>query len=443
MTSRVATPHSSRALTRDTALNLLGQLAPLAVAFFAMPATIHGLGVDRFGILGLAWAILGSAGVVDLALGRTVTKFASASLARDDRAAAAVATRNAARAQLLLGIAGGVALALLTPWLVDGVLELSQELAGETRAVFWLVAAGIPAVLVTGCFRGLLEAIGRFDLVNVQRVAYGSMTFAIPWLGVALGWSLPAIVAVLVGARLLAAATHGLAAASRLPELRRARADGSFGEIVRFGGHITAASLILSFHRMSDRFLVGAFMNLSAVGHFSVASEIALRLAVIPSSVIGASFPSLAAAIASRDTIAVRAARRRMTTLLLLLMGPPCAILVVAAHPILAWWLGAAMANAAAAPLRLLAAGAFVASFAGIAIASLQAAGRPEIVTRLRLWLAAPLFLAQWWAVTNWGITGAAWGALARYAIETASMTTAARIVARTSTAPQERPGPT
>lgn len=421
--------HSSRALTRDTALNLFGQLTPLVVAFLAMPATIQGLGVDRFGILGLAWAILGSAGVVDLALGRAVTKFASAALVRGDRAAAAVATRNAARAQLMLGLAGGIGLALLTPWLVESVLDVSPAMATETRAVFLLVAAGIPAVLVTGCFRGLLEALGRFDLVNAQRVAYGSMTFAIPWLGVALGWSLPAIVAVLVGARLLSAATHAVAAATRLPELRGARADGSFGEIVMFGGHITAASLILSFHRMSDRFLVGAFRDLAAVGHFSVASEIALRLAVIPSSVIGASFPSLAAAMVARDHVAERAAIRRMASLLLLLMGPPCAILIAAAHPILAWWLGAPMADVAATPLRLLAAGAFVASFAGIAIASLQAAGKPEIVTRLRLWLAAPLFLAQWWAVANWGITGAAWGAFARYAIETTSMTAAARMV--------------
>lgn len=431
MTSRVATSLSSRALTRDTALNLFGQLTPLAVAFLAMPATIHGLGVDRFGILGLAWAILGSAGVVDLALGRAVTKFASAALARSDRAGAAVATRNAARAQLMLGLAGGITLALLTPWLVESILEVSPALAGETRAVFLLVATAIPAVLVTGCFRGLLEALGRFDLVNAQRVAYGSMTFAIPWLGVALGWSLPEIVALLVGARFLSAVTHAVAAASQLHELREARANSSFGEIVLFGGHITAASLILSFHRMSDRFFVGAFRDLAAVGHFSVASEIALRLAVIPSSVIGASFPPLAAAMAARDNIAERAAIRRMSTLLLLLMGPPCAILIVAAHPILAWWLGAPMADAAATPLRLLAAGAFVASFAGIAIASLQAAGKPEIVTRLRLWLAAPLFLAQWWAVANWGIAGAAWGALARYAIETTSMTAAARMVRR------------
>jgi O-antigen/teichoic acid export membrane protein len=427
----VTTPQTAHTLSRDTALNLAGQLAPLAIAFLTIPTTIAGLGDDRFGVLGLAWAILGSAGLVDLALGRAVTKFASSALARDDRFTAAVATLNAARAQSILGIAGASGLAVVTPWLVNGVLHVPPELAGETRAVFWLVAVAIPAVLVAGCFRGLLEALGRFDLVNAQRFVYGSLTFAIPWLGVVLGWSLPAIAGALVAARVAATATHVAAASSILPEIRGARTDNTLGEVVLYGGHITAANLVLSLHRLADRFLVGALSTLAAVGQFSVASEIALRLAVIPGSVIGASFPSLTAAMASRDAEAERAVNRRMAWLLLVLMGPPCAILVVAARPLLAWWLGGEMAEAAATPLQLLAAAAFVSSFAGIAVAALQASGTPEIVTWLRLWCAAPFFLLQWWAIARWGMVGAAWGVLARSTIETALVTVAARLAAQ------------
>ena len=47
--------------------------------------------------------------------------------------------------------------------------------------------------------------------------------------------------------------------------------------MVFFGGHVTAANLVLIFHRLSDRFLVGAFSTLAAVGQFSVAAEIALN----------------------------------------------------------------------------------------------------------------------------------------------------------------------
>jgi O-antigen/teichoic acid export membrane protein len=421
----------AHALTRDTALNLAGQLAPLVIAFLTLPMTIGGLGPDRFGILGLVWAVLGSLGVVDVALSRTVTKFASTALAGDDRSAAAAATLNAARAQLVLGLAGAFAAAVATPWLVNTVLNVPSELASETRAALWLVAAGIPAVLVTGCFRGLLEALGRFDLVNLQRFTYGSMTFAIPWLGVVLGWSLPAISAALVAARLAAAATHGATACILLPEIRSRGSIGAVGEVVLFGGHLTAANLILSFHRLSDRFLVGSFSTLAAVGRFTLASEIAIRLAVIQSSVIGASFPSLAAASEPLDAAARRTIIRRTTVLLLLLMGPPCAVLVLAAHPMLAWWLGKEMADSTAALLQILAAGAFISSFAGVAVAVLQASGRPEVVTRLRARLAVPFFLLQCWAVARWGVVGAAWGALARSTIETAAMIAAAHSASR------------
>jgi O-antigen/teichoic acid export membrane protein len=425
----VTTRQATRALTRDAALNLAGQLTPFAVAFFAMPATIHGLGPERFGILGLAWTILGSAGLVDLALGRAVTKFASAALVRGDRGDAAVAAKSAARSQLLLGIVAALALAALTSLVVDRLLAVPEALAHDARAVFLLVAAALPAVLATGCYRGLLEALGRFDLVNAQRVVWGSMTFALPWLGVTLGWRLPAIAASLVAARYVAAVVHAAIAYAKLPELRAARAGAIFGDVVLFGGHITVASLILSVHRMSDQFLLGALSTLASVGRYAIAAEMALRLSVVQTSIIGASFPSLVAAHAARDAEAARGVVARMAAFVTLLLGPPCAILVAGAHPILSWWLGGETADAVATPLRLLVTGAFISSFAGIGIASLQASGRPGLVTRLRAWLLAPLFLAQWWAIASFGIEGAAWGALARSTIETVALT----VVARTS----------
>lgn len=418
---------TGRTLTRDSALNLAGQLAPFAVAFAAMPATIHALGPERFGILGLAWTILGSAGLVDVALARAVTKFAAGALARGDRHAAAVAARSAARSQLALGVAAAIVLAILAPLVAGTILALDGPIERDARAVLLLVAIALPAVLATGCFRGLIEATGRFDVVNGQRVAYGSLTFAIPWAGVTLGWGLPAIAAALVVARFASALTHALSAARCLPELRAARAGRLFGDVVRFGGQITAASAIVAFHRLSDQFLLGALATLGAVGHFSIAAEIALRLSVVPTSVVGAAFPALSAARAAGDAGAARGATRRMTAMVAAIMAIPCAILVAGAHPILAWWLGAETAAAVAAPLQLLVAGAFLYALSSVAIASLQAAGRADLITRLRAWTLAPFFLIQWWAIARWGLDGAAWGALGRAAIETSAIIALAR----------------
>ncbi|MCK4486482.1 MAG: hypothetical protein KAU38_06960 [Desulfobacterales bacterium] len=61
-------------LARNTALNLLGLCLPLVVAIFAIPLLIKGLGTDRFGILTLAWVLIGYFSLFDLGLSHAPTK---------------------------------------------------------------------------------------------------------------------------------------------------------------------------------------------------------------------------------------------------------------------------------------------------------------------------------------------------------------------------------
>jgi len=65
---------SGRRLTRSVAWNLAAQLLPLAVAVVCIPLIIGQAGVERFGVLTLAWALIGYSGMFDLGLGRALTK---------------------------------------------------------------------------------------------------------------------------------------------------------------------------------------------------------------------------------------------------------------------------------------------------------------------------------------------------------------------------------
>src|SRR2546422_5253255 len=61
-------------LARNTLLNLLGQGIPLVVAVLTIPVIVGRLGPIRFGILSLAWMVVGSFSIFDLGLGRAATK---------------------------------------------------------------------------------------------------------------------------------------------------------------------------------------------------------------------------------------------------------------------------------------------------------------------------------------------------------------------------------
>jgi O-antigen/teichoic acid export membrane protein len=63
-------------LARNTLFNLIGQGLPLVVAVVTIPFIIQGLGIDRFGLLSLAWVVLGYFAIFDsgLAIGKFFQK---------------------------------------------------------------------------------------------------------------------------------------------------------------------------------------------------------------------------------------------------------------------------------------------------------------------------------------------------------------------------------
>src|ERR1041384_7574084 len=115
---------SGRVLARNTALNLAGQIIPLGVAFVAVRVLAHALGPDRFGILTLAWALIGYFAILDFGLGRALTQAASQALGAGDNDRLRDLGVVSLAAMLTLGVIGGILAAALTPWLAYSRLEM-------------------------------------------------------------------------------------------------------------------------------------------------------------------------------------------------------------------------------------------------------------------------------------------------------------------------------
>src|SRR6476469_8499900 len=169
-----------RALVRNTGWNLVGYLAPLVAGVLALPLIIDALGVARFGVLTLAWAVLGYFGLLDLGIGRATTKYVAEYLAdgRDEGLRALVWTSIAMLG--VLGLIGGVVLAALTPTLVEHALKIPASLIDETVGAFYALAVGLPAVLMTPGARAVLEAQQRFATVNLVKAPANVALFVVP-----------------------------------------------------------------------------------------------------------------------------------------------------------------------------------------------------------------------------------------------------------------------
>src|SRR6267378_1940730 len=173
---------SSRLLARNTIWNLVGSGAPMLVAVFCIPILIRGLGNERFGVLTLAWALIGYASLFDLGLGRALTQLVAKKLGAGEDHEVPTLVWTSLLLMLLLGLAGAFVAVVLSPWLVHRALHVPAALQRETLQSFYLLGLSIPVVISTAGLRGLLEAHQRFGLINTLRIPLGIYSFASPLL---------------------------------------------------------------------------------------------------------------------------------------------------------------------------------------------------------------------------------------------------------------------
>src|SRR5260370_3975488 len=119
---------SGRLLAKNMIWNLIGSGAPMAVAVVCIPILIRGLGKERFGVLTLAWALIGYASLFDLGLGRALTQLAAKKLGAGEEKEIPSLAWTSLLLMMLLGFAGTPCILLISPWLAGSGLNVPTAL---------------------------------------------------------------------------------------------------------------------------------------------------------------------------------------------------------------------------------------------------------------------------------------------------------------------------
>jgi len=408
-----------RLLARNTAWNLLGNGAPMIVAVVCIPILIRGLGKERFGVLTLAWALIGYASLFDLGLGRALTQLVARKLGAGEEREIPSLAWTSLLLMLLLGLVGAAAVFLTSPWLAGRGLNVPAGLQGETLQSFRLLGLSIPFVITTSGLRGLLEAHQRFGLISSLRIPMGVFTFAGPLLVLPFSKSVVPVVGTLVAGRIAAWAVHLLVCLRVLPELGRsiAWARSAAGPLLLFGGWMTVTNVVGPLMVTLDRFLIGALVSLTAVAYYATPYEVVTKVWLLPSALMGVMFPAFSTGFAQdRERTAVLFGRSVKS--LFLVLFPVMLCTVALAQDGLKLWLGPEFAQHSFRVLQILAVGVFINSLALVPFALLQGVGRPDLTATLHL-VELPLYLGLlWWLVSTQGIEGAAIAWTARVAVD-------------------------
>jgi O-antigen/teichoic acid export membrane protein len=408
--------------------NVVAVVVPSLIAIFAVRVLVGQLGPSRFGVLSLAWSFIGAIGLLDLGIGRALTRYLAARTETDEARESAVVWTSLA-ALFLIGIAVAAVGWIVSEPVARLFVHDDWSLLPETARALRVMSISIPLVLLSSGLQGILEAFSRFELRNAIVIPLSILNLLVPVVLLEFGAKLPMMLAGLVVLRLLATGFFLLASVQVLTSMRVLRFTRSgVRSVFSFGGWVTVSNVIGPLFMQFERFCLGTFAALAAVAFYSTPFDILSRVTALPGATLNVLFPALSQAVAHEPERTPRLVSRGQ--LIVLGIAFPAFLLLAAIAPeALRLWLGADFSDHSSRAARLLAASIFVNSMAWLPFSLLQAAGRADLTAKLHL-AEIPAYLAiTALFVRAGGVDGCALANLLRSAVDGALVVWLARRV--------------
>lgn len=424
---------SIQTLYRSTVWSLLGNIVPMAAALAAVPFLMRYMGQERLGILSLIWVIVGYFSFLDVGLGRAVT------VAVATCRTAVISGRNdelhivATAFAFLAGVGCAISLALGL-WIVEfGIpfLLSSPEFSVEvTQALLWMLPS-LPLLLVSSALRGHLEGVGAFRSLNLLRIPTGLLLIAGPCLTAFYTPSLVWTCVSIFGIRLVQAGGLLLLVAREMDfrflrffrELSGASSKSWLRQLLSFGGWVTVSNVIGPIMVYADRFVIGALLATSTVAIYAVPFDVVSRLPILVGSLCSVLLPELTRLSHKnsshlKNKYGASTLVNRTSIHSAWLIAGVVIVGWLSAPWMLGWWMGPVFEEQGGPVAQVLLLAFGVNSLAQIPFTALQAAGRARAVAILHIAEILPYVLVLVWAITSFGIVGAAWAWLLRSAID-------------------------
>lgn len=418
---------SSSSIAKNTLYNLVGNVIPIIFAVAFIPPLIDGLGTERFGILSLAWMIVGYFSFFDFGIGRGLTKIIAERIGLNQTEQIAKVFWSSVLLMIAISLIAAITISFFIPS-ITSLFNISAKYQQETTDTFFLLAFSIPIVTTMAGLRGMLEAYQKFATINLLKVFLGAFTFLGPLMVLLITNSLFWIVVFLIFTRIVIWVFYLVQCFKVNDEVRRNIGFdlNAIKPVLRFSIWITIGNLIVPIIMYSDRFLIGVLISATAITFYVTPYELVTKLMMIPVALTGVLFPIFSAGFFSNPENTKKIFLRGVK-FTFLIMYPFVFFIVTFAYEGINLWLGVEFAKNSALILQLLAIGILMNSLSLIPNNFFQGIGKPRIPTLINLAEFPFYILLMWFLIHSYGIKGAAFTFMLMAAIDAAIMYFTAR----------------
>jgi O-antigen/teichoic acid export membrane protein len=393
-------------IRKHTVYNLFGTVVPITVSLVTIPLYIDIIGESRYGVLAIAWLLLGYFGLFDLGLGRATAQ-RIASLASENAKERSETFWTALLMNSALGLIGALIMWPVASYFFGNHFSVNAELKLEILgAVHWLSLA-LPVATMSGVLSGTLQGLSKFLELNLISVIGSALLQIVPLCvaviyGPDLLWLIPATILTRL---CIAAILFQRCYSSMLVGHPFKVSKGLSKTLLKFGGWFTISSVVSPMMVILDRFVIGVQMGARYVTFYTIPFQLAERTTFIPNALCSAMFPRLARA--GLGTAGVELADKALRYIVSIIT-PLFLLGIFFIHWFLGFWINEDFASKASVVGQILLLGFWANAIARIPFALLQAVGRPDIVARCHLVEVIPYFLLLYFGLEYLGIIGAA-----------------------------------
>lgn len=410
----------------NIAWNFGGLSGPLIVAFLTIPSLIEKVGMERFGLLALAWGLIGFAGIFDLGIGRATTQTISRMRGSGQLEQVPAVLKTAVTLSIRTGLVGAILLGIAVWAGAHTYIKYAEGLNTEVTIAAYLLAITIPIQSLSATFRGVNEAFENFREISLVRIGLGVANFLGPFCVAIFTTHLAVLVSTLLLSRLIAFSMFRVFAKSCLSSQLSNQAQDATAppssaiakQLLSFGGWVTVSGVIYPLMMQADRFLIGATISAAAVATYIVPYEMVVQSLILVGAITTVMFPSLTILTSARpqDVMKIFFRWLSLATLVMLL----AAILLAGLLPyILPLWLGKSMPGESILVGQILCMGLAPYTVGTMYVALIHAHNRSDITGKAHL-LEIPIFLTVlYWMTGEYGVQGAAWAWVIRVALDT------------------------
>jgi len=395
-------------LFRNSTINFIGWIIPLAATFLAVPLFIRIISPAGYGVWVLVSSLTGYFSLFQLGIGPAIIKYVAEFKAQDDLNKAQDTINAALLFSLIVGLIGGVAIYSSAPLLVR-LFHLPAHLQIPSLISFRISGVFFPALLVSNVYVSAFVGFQRYSLSNTLNIIQTVLTTLIGVLLLLMGYGIVGLVtasavvdlvSIILGHYLLykKIGFHGFRILETVWALKK-----MFGYSI----YTFISQLSQALNARLAEIIIGITLGPTAVTYFNVPARLVGLFSSGASSLSAVIFPFASELQTRANFLQVRQAFLKSTRYFTFLIVPIYTVLIVFSKPILTWWLSAEIAGEAHLAMSLYAAAYLVANMTTIPSQFLQGFGRVRFISQFSVGIILVSIITYYPLIRYLGLTGA------------------------------------